>query len=128
MKHSPFQFTNPKVKNIEFHVNDDFDKESFDGFNINNNIEKYIIEEGKIAIVALETSIGVDQEGAPFYIKVKIVARFKGEDMSLDKFNQCLDTNAPAALLSYVRPIVANLTVQSGFPALNIPFMNFVED
>ena len=38
-----------------------------------------------------------------------------------------LNINAPAALLSYIRGIISQITAFSGYPALIIPLINFNE-
>ena len=39
--------------------------------------------------------------------------------------DKLLNQNAPSLLLSYIRPIVVQITAASPFPTYNIPFMNF---
>ncbi len=42
-----------------------------------------------------------------------------------EKVDKLLNQNAPSLLLSYVRPVISQLTGASPFEAFNIPFMNF---
>ena len=52
---------------------------------------------------------------------------FKWEDLDEKTVDSMLNLNAPALLLSYMRPIVANITNSSKFPTYNLPFINFKE-
>lgn len=126
MKESAFQFSDPKLRSLQFTVNENFSKESYNGFVFSNNVSKAILEENKEAIVNLELKVGEKNERYPFYIQLEIYAKFKCDDETM--FNKLIDTNAPAMLLSYARPIISLVTVQSGYPAFNLPFMNFTND
>lgn len=126
MKESAFQFSDPKLRSLRFNVNENFLKEAYDGFVFTNNVSKAILEENKEAIVGLELKVGEDNEKYPFCIELEIYAKFKCDDETM--FNKLIDTNAPAMLLSYARPIISLVTLQSGYPAFNLPFMNFTID
>ena len=64
----------------------------------------------------------------PFELEIKVASDFKWDDsLSDEKVEYMLNTNAPALLLSYMRPIVANITNASKIPAYNLPFINFVK-
>ena len=43
------------------------------------------------------------------------------------KVKELLKVNGASVLLSYIRPIVANLTNSSQYSVLNIPFMDFTQ-
>lgn len=47
------------------------------------------------------------------------------KELPLDTVNELLSRNAPALLLGYVRPYVAQITEASPVGAVHIPFMNF---
>lgn len=126
MKESIFQFSDPKLRALRFKVNENFSQESYKGFTFTNNVFKSIVEENREAIVSLELSIGDVNENCPFNIELEIYAKFKCDDEAM--FKKLIDTNAPAMLLSYARPIISLITSQSGYPALNLPFMNFAQD
>ena len=127
MKESFFQFSNPELVNIEFCGNENFNEELFEGFSIDNNITISVLDEdiGNEALVSLNIIIGEKTENYPFYLSITMSAEFNCDINKSDKFYQLLETNAPALLLSYARPIVSIITSQAGFPALNLPFMNF---
>lgn len=126
MKESSFQFSDPRLMSLDFDVNNDFEKDTYEGFSLNNEVSKLLISEGKEALVILTLSIGDQSNKSPFYIKLKMSAKFKCGDSCM--FDKLIDTNAPAMLLSYARPIVSLITSQSGYSAFNIPFINFVNE
>jgi len=68
--------------------------------------------------------------GDTFKLDIEIQGCFAWDDM-LDKDTEQLDTllrqNAPAALFSYLRPIVTQITVEANIPPLVLPLMNFTE-
>lgn len=51
----------------------------------------------------------------------------KWEEMDKKIIESMLRMNAPALLLGYMRPIVANITNSSNFPVYNLPFLNVKE-
>lgn len=128
MKPSKFQFLNPYLKEVHFVVNQNFDptteevdmKNSFD-------IQVKKSENENRANVELGLETNVDNENAPFILKIKIASDFKWEDLDDKAVDSMLELNAPALLLGYMRPIVANITNSSNFPAYNLPFVNFKE-
>lgn len=62
-----------------------------------------------------------------FKLRIKVASDFKWEDLDEKTAESMLNLNAPALLLGYMRPIVANITNSSNFPAYNLPFINFKE-
>ena len=127
MKESFFQFSNPELVDIKFTKNEDFSEQLFGGFNLDNDITISILDEelNNEAMVSLTINIGEPSAQFPFCLSITMSANFRCDKSQTDKFKQLLETNAPALLLSYARPIVSIITSQSGFPTLNIPFMNF---
>ena len=128
MNRSKFQFSNPELEKINFEVNESFDKESFDGIAMQSNTEIKVLDNNE-AYVALTLDIGDLSEGQPFNITVKMSANFCWDNsLDIEKAKQLLNINAPAALLSYIRPIVSSMTCSSRYPALNIPFIDFTQN
>lgn len=57
-----------------------------------------------------------------------LIKKFHWDESIDDEMaKKLLNINAPAALLSYIRPIIASMTGNSKYPALNIPFIDFTE-
>ena len=128
MKQSNFQFSNPRLLNICYSVNENFNNECVK-FSIKNEVSKHLTEEKKHeALVSLKVTMGDQTENYPFFISLEIASFFKVEDDISDQdFDKLLEINAPAMLLSYARPMVSLITSQSGYPAFDIPFINFTE-
>lgn len=126
MKASNFQFLNPYLEEVHFEVNNDFDAER-DKMEIQNsfNVEVKRSASQNRAYVGLTLETNLNDENVPFKLQIKVASDFKWEDLSEDAIESMLNFNAPALLLSYMRPIVANITNSSGFPAYNLPFINF---
>ena len=126
---SRFQFTNPTLKELLFKVIPETpasDEEISLKFTLSGNI----IREKKQpkAEVSLTFETGKEEKGYPFWLKATETAFFRWDSsMEEAEIDKMLRQNAPALLLSYLRPAVAQVTGNSKFHAINIPFMNFVE-
>lgn len=125
MKESKFQFQNPRILSFLIIKNEDFDKDKFNGFSISTNVSTQTLIDDKEAKVSLEIKIGDRTEQYPFFMLVETYSLFKND--GADNFNELLKVNAPALLLSNVRPIIALMTSQLGFKPFYIPFMNFTD-
>lgn len=132
-KESKFQFSTPLLLELDFKINSKYDSSDTDkdyrykqnltlltsGDDL-NNVDDYN--------VALKIEIGGDNK-CSFLLKMIIGAKFKwNKSLEVERINSLLNINAPALLLSYARPIIANITQQSGLPPYNIPFMNFINE
>lgn len=127
MNRSKFQFSNPELEKIEFLVNQDFNEEKCDGIEMQSNIEVQILDSNE-ARVQLTLTIGNATDSQPFNICVKMGANFIWEEaIEEEKAKQLLNINAPAVLLSYIRPMVSSMTNSSKYPTLNIPFIDFTK-
>ena len=130
MTKSNFQFLSPYLTEIHFEVNPNFSSELYD-----NNIQmqnafhiqvKRDEKQNKANVeLALETNINNDD--APFKMRIKMASDFSWTKLNKEEIDTMLSLNAPAILLGYMRPIVANITASSNFPVYNLPFINFGE-
>lgn len=122
MKKSSFQFVNPNVQAIEFYENKNFIQENFTGFQIGLS---YKIENKTefSAEVILRLKIGGD-DGVPFNVMVQMGATFEWDKTCFENLECFLNKNAVALLVSYIRPVVSNITSFSKYPTLNIPFID----
>lgn len=128
MNKSSFQFSNPVLDRIEFQVNDQFDKEKCDGISMDSNTKVSMLD-GNEAVVSLTVNIGDSSETQPFNISVRMSAVFTWDaSIDQDRAKHMLNINAPAVLLSYIRPMVASMTNSSKYPLLNIPFVDFTKN
>lgn len=125
---SQFQFTNPVLKNLQFNINDTYvaKKKNVD-INVQISISKKMAGRNE-ANVELTIEIGEQSEEMPFYISATEGAGFRWEQEAFSdekEVEKLLEINAPALLLSYLRPIISNITSASQYPTYNIPFVNF---
>ena len=128
MKTSEFQFSNPTLSELQFYVNDSYSSDAQEiSLDLGINVAQKRICETE-ATVELTLEIGEKSDTIPFYLRAVEGATFKWESdafaeaKDVEKF---LNINAPALLLSYLRPIVSNVTMTSKYPGYNIPFINF---
>ena len=128
MKPSKFQFLNPYLEEVYFAANAYFQSdvetnqvEMQNVFHINVKRSK----DANRANVELILESNLDNEEAPFKLRIKVASDFKWEDLNEEVVDSMLNLNAPALLLGYMRPIVAGITNSSNFPAYNLPFYNF---
>ena len=128
---SAFQFKNPALTHLEFEVNEGFDNQKNEEVQIRINMSVQVSKSSNSneALVGLKFEIGEMSEDCPFYIKAVEEAYFKWENiLEEEKVNQLLNQNAPSLLLSYLRPIVVQITSASPYDAYNIPFINFASN
>ena len=63
---------------------------------------------------------------SPFELNITIQGKFSWDDEFDDKtVEELLNVNAPALLLSYLRPIVSNITLNGMGNSYDIPFIDF---
>lgn len=130
MKESSLKFTNPSITHLVFDINSEFKEK--DSVSITNtfNVEVSKGKDESAAVVQLNIIVGDKDfsKDVPFYFNITIGAMFSWDDVYDDETLQTLlSKNAPALLLGYARPIIANITESSPIPAYHIPFYNFTE-
>lgn len=128
---SAFQFSNPSLLSLSFGVNEGFSRDKNEDINIEIKSEISIAPgpEENSSVVILKLEIGAEDNSAPFHIHAEEGAAFRWKTDKIDdeQKNKLLKQNAPALLLSYLRPTISMITAASPFSAYNIPFMNFTE-
>lgn len=125
---SAFQFTNPTLASLSFQVNEDFENPNNKEIQIQMKMSVSISKDDGIneAVVRLCVEIGEKNELLPFWIKAVEQANFRWDsDVSASMAERLLHQNAPSLLLSYLRPIIVQVTAASPYDAYNIPFINF---
>ena len=61
----------------------------------------------------------------PFVIKIIMASDFMWEDELEDGLvDKLLKANATSLILSYMRPIISNITNNSKYPVFNLPFLD----
>lgn len=126
IRESHFQFKNPMLDYLEFEINDSFVADEFDDFDL-FEAKLDISRQEESAKVSLYIEIGDNDRNYPFQIRIVMSSEFRWLDSTVEQVDGYLNVNAPALLLSYMRPIVANITNSSKYEPLNLPFINFTE-
>ena len=128
MEKSLFQFSNPHIESIFFKINDA--SKDVNDIPIEINIQSYVHKEEPSAIVKLVLKIGEIAEDdtilSALYFDGCIAAEFRWEE-EISDLEKTLKVNGGTVLLSYIRPILATLTIQAGIRPLHLPFINFTK-
>ncbi|ALB29586.1 MULTISPECIES: protein-export chaperone SecB [Companilactobacillus] len=131
---SILEFTNPVLKRAIFQPNPKFDKKNSKNIKMNlktsNSGIDTKLEYHSSDVVLTVTNISSDDSLSsnedPFVLIVSMAARFRWpESTPKDVEESFVRTNAPSLLLSYIRPLVSNITGLSEFGIQNIPFIDF---
>lgn len=128
---SSFQFTNPVLKNLTFNLNDNFNNQENKKVQLGIKLSTQITKTPGFdeAVVELNIEIGERKANCPFFVNATEQANFRWpENMEESVINKLLEQNAPSLLLSYLRPIIVQVTAASPYGAYNIPFMNFTKE
>ena len=130
MKASQFQFSNPILIDSIFKINEEYEGEdiNYGDIPVSFNIEVMKHEKKAEAVVELKVEVGEESSKYPFYVLATEGAHFRWNSDEIQNPNVFLEQNAPALLLSYLRPIISNLTASSIYDAYNLPFINFSKD
>lgn len=135
---SVFQFSNPVLTKLNFVINDDFDSsiERKLVVNVEFKTDIEVFEKEQTALVILHCKLGEKSDQFPFYIEADEQANYRwgyDDDGNMvdnpiqdpKTLKSLLNINAPTLLLSYLRPIIAQITSASPFDTYNIPYMDF---
>ena len=135
MKESNFKIDGkPKLIQIKFETNKEYDFEDAIALEINNNVNVIRNSDGNPHQAIVNLTVGVfstkDLKEVPFKIEMAIEGSFTwDEDLQKNTklLNNMLKQNSPAILYSYLRPLITMITAEADMPPLVIPLMNFVE-
>ena len=127
---SPFQFTTPVLSYLVFEQNEDFkiqpDKEVQTQIKMGVAVKKN--NDSPEATVSLTVEIGERNGESPFYIRAVESGNFRWKnELNGELVKRLLDQNAPTLLLSYLRPVIVQITAASPYGLQNIPFVNFAQ-
>ena len=133
MKPSIFRFNDPILTDLHFELNEHFTPESPELTEISSTTNVSVrksAESNCSAIVSLKIDLPAEQRSAfPFFISATMSAQFNWDDGLPDETVESLLTkNAPALLLGYLRPWIANVTEAGPTSAIHIPFMDFTQE
>ncbi len=129
MEASIFQIINkPKLVKLDYSLNDEVDINKQIELELSHviNINRY---KNNKATVTLSVLFFEEQlENAPFNMHLEIQGIFSWKDELNENqklLSALLQSNAPAILYSYLRPIVSLITIEGGLPPLTLPLVNF---
>lgn len=131
MKKSDLQFSNPHLEQVIFYTKEICTNVE-DDIPIEINVEVLRKKDSNKAIVKFHITIGeLDMEENEskysLYFNATTAANFEWNSSISDNIDKMLRINGGAVLLSYIRPIIASLTMQAGIQPLHLPFINFTE-
>ena len=128
MKESFFRLKSQSTEEIIFKKNNDF-KDKKIKLEFSHKLEVKNISE-TASNVKLIFNIFTEKKlrESPFFVSITQSGVFEyPKDINKKTLENLLNINAPAALLSYIRGIISQITAFSGYPALIIPLINFNE-
>jgi len=128
MKESFFRLKSQSTEEIIFKKNNDF-KDKKIKLEFSHKLEVKNISETS-SNVKLIFNIFTEKKlrESPFFVSITQSGVFEyPKDINKKTLENLLNINAPAALLSYIRGIISQITAFSGYPALIIPLINFNE-
>ena len=123
-----FQYKNPVLKYLEYSLNEGFESRPEQNINMRIRFDVKIHENDELseASVDLTCEIGEKKADTPFYIRVVETSEFRwSDDVDAEELKMLLEINAPTLLLSFLRPIVAQVTAESPYTCVRIPFVCF---
>ena len=129
MKPSDFQFSDPRIEKIDFRIGKNKKEQNLP---IGIEVQTKVNNKQSNAIVRLFLTVGeIDSENeviTPFYFNGTILADFRWQgNFDDESIENMLRINGGTVLLSYIRPILATITMQAGIKPLNLPFINFMK-
>ncbi len=125
MKKSKFQFSNPNLVNLVFEVNPDFDEKLFESLKLESQTKVVKMQSQNKANVEMHLDIGGVEKEYPFAIKITMASDFMWEDgLEETLVDRLLKANATSLILSYMRPIISNITNNSKYSVFNLPFLD----
>ena len=133
MKQSAFRFKNPVLTHLQYEVNDRALPKEPEQTEISiaaNVSVRRLADRANSAVVSLKLELPKDNhDNFPFSLSAAMSAQFEwDEGLSDESVNFLLTRNAPALLLGYLRPWVADVTGAGPSTAVHIPFMDFSQE
>lgn len=117
---SSFKYLRPILRELSFKDNNSEQLKSDLPINLETEIIKE--EESNHATIIVRLSIGNDT--TPFDLHIAMSGKFKWDDQPEEQVAIFLKQNAPSLILSFMRPIVYQITGSSQFPPIEIPFLD----
>lgn len=130
MQNSFFQSNSIRLKHINYEANNDF---IFETMVYETKVDTKVmrVNDQKNAKVEVDIVLfdNVDINEVPFKVSLGVEGIFSWDgEIEEQTLESLLKINAAAILYSYARPMLTQLTVFSGFPALILPILDFTKD
>lgn len=131
-RESKFQFSNPVLLEASFSINKEYTQEEMSEITetplrMNHSKPNIDIRKHSEASSFLTVEVGEEGPDFPYHISVTMGAVFRwDESLSQEEVDLLLSQSAPALLLGYIRPHIAQITGASPIGIVHIPFMNFL--
>lgn len=128
-KYSAFQLVQHSLLNFSFEKNKKFDPANTN-INLILNAEKDIQKDDAQKLASVQFTFSIFdkkmKKDAPFIMEITMEGTFKWDDtMTSEAVDDLLNANAPAILLGYMRPFIAQITAYSGYSPLILPLIDF---
>ena len=129
LNQSKLMFKNPIIEKVFFEKNQDYNSEQkVVNFFPEANMNVQFIDDNR-AIASFTFSIGERKDCNPYFsFKATASSEFKWKNLTKEKAKEQLKVSGPTLLVSYIRPLLANLTSQAGLPPYHLPFIDFTND
>lgn len=125
---SGLQFKNPKMEKIFFELNKEYDENEELSMDMDSEVQVKKNQDESEATIVMNLKLGFEGENAPFKIDIIASSDFRwSEDVEFD-IDKTLKVSGSTMLLSYIRPVVANLTMQAGLSPFHIPFLDLTRN
>lgn len=128
IKQGAFQILSIEIKKFNFEQNQEIQENDINGIKFNNTIgaiaRKKDDKEKDKFLIQLNLNINANTSGKNIYsISTSILSLIQFEVK--DEQNKFLLNNAVAIMFSYLRPIIAQITMLSGFPPYHLQPVSF---
>ena len=129
MAKSSFQFIQPVVTMARFEMLRPVVDQSENKCDVHIKHEVVRNKENNSAYVQVVVQVNKKEEeiigDALFYIEIAMQSAFKWDNsLSEEDVDKLLKYNATALLISYIRPIIVNMTYMSPVSTINLPYIN----
>lgn len=125
---SAFKFNNPVLTHLEYEIRSENAQHSQEGekqipVTINNRVQHI---DDTTANVSLSVQVANKDDSCPFFVNATMAAEFTWDrTLPPEMRDKMLKFNAPALLLGYIRPVIAEVTGWGPYNTIHIPFMDF---
>lgn len=128
---SPFQFSSPLLLNAQFQIFREPHQDDDVAIHLHRNVS-HPKDGSRRAVVDLTVQLNKREdklrENACFFAEVTMQSVFTwSAEVEESRVEQLLESNAVALLISYIRPVLSQLTAASPLQAYNLPFINLHE-